>query len=145
MPRSEILLVGDEPANVVALKWLLHDSYPTARVELVDGFAAALDYLLGRGAHSGRDTQDQPQLVLLEVREEADAWLDFVEALRRSEASWVRVVALAPPRSPALLSRCYQAGVNSAVCKPATAPAFKRALQLTCDFWLGANETLPVT
>jgi two-component system response regulator len=145
MDDTDVLVVGIQGTSGSALMQLVRAACPGARLRFADGIAQAREFLLGLGAHCGRDTRTQPRLVLLEVREDGSPCQDFVDAVRHSdEAALVPVVALAQLCSAELLASCHEAGINSVVCRPRTTEGLVHALRLTCDFWLRTNEVIGI-
>ena len=68
MESKTILLVEDNPDDeALTLRALKRNNILNEVIVARDG-AEALDYLFARGAHSGRDTSKQPEVVLLDLK-----------------------------------------------------------------------------
>lgn len=101
----------------------------------------ALDYLFGKGAHSGRDTSVQPGLVLLDIKLPK---MDGMEVLRQIRADTrtrlLQVVMLSSSREEKDILNSYNLGANSYIRKPVSFEHFVEiAGHLGC-YWLSLNE-----
>jgi CheY-like chemotaxis protein len=106
----------------------------------------ALDYLLGTGAHSGRDLRQQPQVTLLDLKLPK---VDGLEVLRRLRADprtrLLPVVILTSSKEEDDRAKGYAFGANSYVRKPVDFNQFSEAVGQLGLYWLLLNETPPST
>jgi two-component system response regulator len=80
---AAILLVDDNPDDeALTLRALRRNNIFNEVVVARDG-AEALDYLFGEGRHAGRDTREQPCLILLDLKLQK---MDGLEVLKRMRA-----------------------------------------------------------
>jgi two-component system, response regulator len=104
----------------------------------------ALDYLLGTGAHSGRDTSVMPQVVLLDLKLPI---LDGLEVLKRMRADertkLLPVVILTSSVEDQDRIDGYGLGANSYVRKPVDFSQFLEAARQLGLYWLVLNEAPP--
>jgi CheY-like chemotaxis protein len=100
----------------------------------------ALDCLHQRGGFQKRAAGD-PVLVLLDLNMPK---LDGVEVLRQIKSDarfrYIPVVMFSSSRESTDLRRCYQAGANAYVVKPADFREFSEALERVGRFWVLLNE-----
>src|SRR5688572_2677208 len=83
MERKMILLVEDNPDDeALTLRAFKKNNIGNEIVVARDG-VEALDFLFGTGAYEGRDTNDMPELILLDLKLPR---LDGLEVLRRLRA-----------------------------------------------------------
>ena len=75
-----ILLVEDDPRDEALTLRALAMNIKDTEVAVVRDGAEALDFLLGTGAHAGRDTSVTPKVVLLDLKLPK---IDGLEVLRR--------------------------------------------------------------
>lgn len=146
MHRDLILLVednaDDEALTLRALRRL------GIRCEVVvarDG-VEALEWLFGTGAHAGRDTSVQPQLVLLDLSMPRLSGLQVLEAMQADPRTrLVPACVLTSSGEDVDVLRAYALGANSYVKKPVDFREFVEVIKRLGKFWLEVNETAPAT
>jgi two-component system, response regulator len=139
-----ILLVEDNPDDeTLTLRALKRHNIGNPVVVARDG-VEALDYLLGTGAHAGRDVRDLPQVMLLDLKLPR---LDGLEVLRRVRADErtrrLPVVILTSSREESDVVRGYDFGANSYVRKPVDFTEFLESVRQLGLYWLILNEAPP--
>lgn len=143
-PRS-ILLVEDNPSDIELTKRALAKSRITNPLVVVQDGQEALDYLFGTGPHQGRDTAQQPALVLLDINLPR---VDGLEVLRRIRAEpktrRMLVVILTSSKEEQDLAAGYERGVNSYIRKPVNFAQFVAAIEQLGLYWLILNESPPL-
>jgi two-component system, response regulator len=143
-PRS-ILLVEDNPSDIELTKRALAKSRITNPLVIAQDGQEALDYLFGTGAQEGRDTTQQPALILLDINLPK---VDGLEVLRRirAEAKTRRllVVILTSSKEEQDLAAGYERGVNSYIRKPVNFAQFVAAIEQLGLYWLILNESPPM-
>lgn len=141
MQRVSILLVDNDPADCALTLGALHAVCDPARIACATSAADALDWLLGRGAHEGRDARRQPRLVLLEPDLPGEGGLQLLTRMREDPLTQpVPVVVLTRSNDKAELDRCYRAGANSVVRKSADPQELGRKIWQLYEFWMNVNE-----
>ena len=83
MNQKTILLVEDNPDDEALTLWALKKNNILNEVVIARDGAEALDYLFGAGAYAGRDTRNQPAVILLDLKLPK---IDGLEVLRRIRA-----------------------------------------------------------
>ena len=68
MTTKTILLIEDSPSDIALTRRALTKSRIGNELIVVEDGQEALDYLLGSGQHAGRDTTEQPTLILLDIK-----------------------------------------------------------------------------
>jgi two-component system response regulator len=146
MPSSSrcILLVEDNRDDEeLTLRALARNNIGNKVVVVRDG-QEAVDWLEGTGAHAGRDVDDLPALVLLDLKLPK---LDGLEVLQRFRANprsaLVPVVILTSSKEDSDRIRGYQGGANSYVQKPVDFTQFVEAVRQLGLYWLVLNEPPP--
>ena len=144
MNDKVILLVEDNPDDeALTLRALRKNNIRNEVITARDG-ADALDYLFGAGEHAGRDTGDQPQVILLYLNLPK---LDGLEVLRRIRADartkLLPVVILTSSKEDQDLIRGYAQGANSYIRKPVDFEQFSEAVRQLGLYWLVLNEPPP--
>jgi|LauGreDrversion4_2_1035121.scaffolds.fasta_scaffold120111_2 two-component system response regulator len=147
MPSKQILLVEDSPElhELTCLAWAGGGGRDDDIVWARDGHQA-LEYLWAQGRHAGRDTREQPALVILDMHLPSLSGLQVLRQLREHPLTEViPVVMLTSSREPEDLRACYRSGANGYVAKPVAFAQYRRNVACLRDFWLGVNEPAPLS
>jgi two-component system response regulator len=135
-----ILLVEDNPDDQALTLYALRKNHIANHVVLAQDGAEALDYLLGTGAHTGRDPADTPTLILLDLKLPK---MDGIELLRRIRAnsltSRIPTVILTSSGEQKDILEGYGLGANSYVRKPVDFDEFVHAVTQLGLYWLVLN------
>ncbi len=144
MNNKNILLVEDNPDDeALTLRALNKNNIMNEVVVARDG-AEALDYLFCRNAHAGRDPENQPALILLDLKLPKVDGLDVLREIRANPATQLlRVVILTSSREEQDLINGYRLGANSYIRKPVDFGQFMEAVKQLGMYWLVLNETPP--
>ena len=140
--QLEILLVEDNRNDAeLTIRALKKRNLANNLVHVEDG-QAALDFLFGTGAHAGRDVQQQPKVVLLDLKLPK---LNGIEVLRRLRADertkLLPVVMLTSSREDLDVIETYKLGANSYIVKPVEFENFSEAVSSMGLYWLLLNES----
>jgi CheY-like chemotaxis protein len=136
-----ILLVDDNADDRELALRALHEVCDPARIACAEDGTDALDYLLARGAHAGRDVRKQPRLVILDLKLRQLHGIEVLKAIRADPATQsVPVVILTAAVDRADLDRCYAEGANSVVRKGVDYDEMRRKLRQVYEFWITVNE-----
>jgi two-component system response regulator len=139
-----ILLVEDNPDDeLLALRALRKNGIASEVVVARDG-VEALDYLFATGEYSGRDIEDAPQLVLLDLKLPKLDGLEVLRRLRSDERTrLLPVVILTSSKERQDMLDGYGLGANSYVRKPVNFERFVEAVEQLKLYWLVLNESPP--
>src|ERR1700733_5785403 len=108
-----------------------------------DGVEAA-GYLVGEGAHAGRDLGHAPQVVLVGPNLPRIGGLDVLRRIRTDERTkYQAVVVLTSSKEEEDILRSYSLGANSYVRKPVDFVEFGSAVKALGLFWLLLHESAP--
>ena len=90
----------------------------------------ALDYIRGEGAHAGRNTSQQPVLLLLDIKMPR---VDGIEVLRQiksdPQTALIPVIMLTTTDDPREIQRCYELGCSVYITKPVDYQGFVEAIK----------------
>lgn len=145
MTNQAILLVEDSPDDVVLTLRALQQANILNEVVVARDGVEALDYLLGTGAHAGRDTRILPAVVLLDLKLPKISGLEVLERLRGDERTQLLpIVILTSSKEEQDLISGYKLGANSYIRKPVDFNEFAAAVRQLGVYWLLLNEKPPV-
>ena len=144
MNDKMILLVEDNPDDEALTIRALQKNNIRNKVAIVRDGAEALDFLFCSGAYAGRDPNDVPQVILLDLKLPK---VDGLEVLRRIRADkrtlLLPVVVLTSSKEEQDLLESYKNGANSYVRKPVNFDQFVEAARQLGLYWLILNEAPP--
>jgi len=145
MDENVILLVEDNPDDeALTLRALKKNNIVNQVVVARDG-NEALDYMLGRGTYSGRDPNQIPQVVLLDLKLPKIDGLEVLRQLRADPRTKLTpVVILTSSNEEQDRFKGYNLGANSYVRKPVDFTKFIDAVRQLGLYWLVFNERPPV-
>jgi len=137
----EILLVEDNPADVELTLHAFKKHKLTNKIQVIRDGAEALEYLFGTGAHAGRDVNQVPKLVLLDLKLPK---VDGMEVLRRIRADprtrLIPVTILTASREERDIAEGYNLNVNSYIVKPVDFEQFTETARILGMYWLLLNQ-----
>jgi DNA-binding response OmpR family regulator len=139
-----ILLVEDNPDDeALARRALKKNGMDQGLVVARDG-VEALDYLHGTGSYEGRDTTEQPALVLLDLKLPRLNGLEVLKRLREDRRTrLLPVVLLTSSDDEKDRIDGYDLGANSYVRKPLDFGEFTEAVRQLGQYWLKTNLAPP--
>jgi two-component system, response regulator len=141
MILKSILLVEDNPDDEELTRLALEKNNIANTVYIARDGAQALDYLFCRGPHSGRDPNDLPTVVLLDLKLPKVDGLEVLKQLRANEHTrLVPVVILTSSKEEQDLANGYRLGANSYIRKPVDFDQFVEAVRQLGLYWLVLNE-----
>ena len=136
-----IILVEDNPEDVeLTLRAFKKNNIANHIVVLRDG-EEVLDYLFVRGKFRRRPAQQQPKLILLDLKLPKVSGLEVLQAIKADKAlSMIPVVVLTSSREEVDLIRSYRLGVNSYIVKPVDFDQFMDVVRELGLYWLMLNQ-----
>jgi two-component system, response regulator len=139
-----ILLVednaGDEELTLRALK----KSNIANKVIVTRDGSEALDYLFARGAYAGRDTREQPQVILLDLNLPKMSGLEVLRAIRSDDRTkLLPVVILTSSNEDRDRLGTYASGANSYIVKPVDFTQFAESVRQLGMYWMVLNQRAP--
>jgi two-component system response regulator len=144
MNDKMILLVEDNPDDEALTIRALQKNNIRNKVAIVRDGAEALDFLFCSGAYAGRDPNDVPQVVLLDLKLPKVDGLEVLRRIRANErTSLLPVVVLTSSKEEQDLLESYKNGANSYVRKPVNFDQFVEAARQLGLYWLILNEAPP--
>jgi len=139
----EILLVEDNLRDAeLTIRALKKNNLANNLYHVEDG-VEALDFLFGRGKYSGRDMDDMPKVVLLDLKLPRINGLEVLHAMKSDQRTQtIPVVIITSSAEDPDIQAAYQLGVNSYVLKPVQFESFMEAMLNVGGYWLKVNHPL---
>jgi two-component system, response regulator len=138
--RSGILLVEDDANDEFLTCRVLRKEAQLTDVTVARDGAEALDYLFARGAYAGRDAEELPLVILLDLNLPKIGGLDVLKAIRADERTrLVPVVIMSSSSEEGDRLVGYQNGANSYVVKPVLVDQFSEVVKQLGLYWLVVN------
>lgn len=139
---TTILLVEDNPDDEALTMRAFKKSHLANDVVVARDGVEALDYIFGTGAYEGRDVNEKPHLILLDLKLPRLDGMDVLKRIRSDErVNMIPIVVLTSSREQEDLMRSYSLGANSYIRKPVDFNQFVQAVQQLGLYWLVLNES----
>ena len=137
----EILLVEDNPRDAeLTIRALKRKNLANNLYHVEDG-VEALDFLFGRGTYSGRDMNEPPKVVLLDLKLPRINGLEVLSTLKSDERTrTIPVVIITSSAEDPDVKKAYELGANSYVIKPVQFDSFIEAMAKIGIYWLMVNH-----
>lgn len=144
MQKHYLVLVEDRPDDIdLTLRALKKNNIVNEIVVLHDG-TEALDYFFATGKYAGRNLDERPAVILLDIKLPKVDGLEVLKRLRANEQTkLIPVVILTSSKEERDVINGYQLGCNSYVRKPVTFEEFSEAVRNLGLYWLLLNEPFP--
>jgi two-component system response regulator len=136
-----ILLVEDNPNDMELALHALKKNNLTNHIEIARDGEEALDYIFGTGTHEGRNIDETPRVILLDLKLPK---VDGLEVLKRIKSDlrtrFIPVVILTSSTEERDIVESYDLGVNSYITKPVDFEQFTEAVRQLGMYWLLLNK-----
>jgi len=131
---KEILVIEDSMADAKMVLWALDkNKRGKSVVNLMDG-VQAITYLKNRGERR------KPDLILLDLNmPKKNGWEVLAECKADAALRSIPIVVFTTSQAPQDVRRCYELGANSFITKPFDLDAFKQAIEVIENYWLGLS------
>jgi len=142
--KKTILLVEDNPSDIDLTKRAFAREHINNEIVVAEDGQEALEYLFATGKYAGRDSNDQPVLVLLDLKLPKIEGLEVLRQIRANPLTHRQlVIILTSSKEEQDLATSYDLGVNSYIRKPVDFNQFAEAIKMLGLYWLVINEPPP--
>ncbi|MEP6683210.1 MAG: response regulator [Parafilimonas sp.] len=138
----QILLVEDNKADaMLTMRALKKHNLANNVIHLIDG-AQALDYIFGTGEYEGRNIDNKPRVIFLDLKMPKIDGLEVLRIIKRDERTkLIPVVMMTSSKEEADIVESHKLGVNSYVVKPVGFDNFSKIIADLGFYWLVINNT----
>ncbi len=144
MTNKMILLVEDNPDDEALTLRAFEKNNMTNEVVVAHDGAEAIEWLFAEGAHSDRDPDDHPEVVLLDLKLPKVDGLEVLRRIRENERTkLLPVIILTTSEEESDRLAGYSLGANSYIRKPVDFSQFIEAVRQLGLYWLVLNESPP--
>lgn len=137
----EILLVEDNPNDAeLAVRALKKQNLGNNLIHVEDG-AEALDFIYGAGKYTGRNTNNVPRVILLDLKLPKVGGIEVLEKVKSDpKTKMIPVVVLTSSAEDPDIKRCYELGANSYIVKPVQFDNFAKTIANLGLYWVVVNK-----
>ena len=144
MDKATILLIEDNPDDVELTLHAFQKNRMANEVVVAGDGAEGLDYLFGSGKYAGRNTDDAPALILLDLQLPKIGGLEVLRKVREDERTKrIPVVILTTSDEEDDIVNGYNGGANSYMRKPVDFTEFMNAVKQLEVYWMVLNIPPP--
>ena len=137
----EILLVEDNPNDAELTLRSLRKNNVSNRIHVVRDGAEALEFIFGKGAYNGRNLNDGPRVILLDLKLPKVDGLEVLRQIKNDQhARRIPVVVLTSSKEEKDIVESYKLGVNSYIVKPVDFAQFTDAVRQLGLYWVLLNQ-----
>lgn len=137
----EILLVEDNEDDAALIMRSLKKHNLTNQLVHVNDGAKALDFLFARGPYEGREINDVPKVVLLDLKMPKVDGLQVLREIRADERTrLIPIIIMTSSKEEKDIITSYKLGVNSYIVKPVEFENFAKAVAEVGLYWLMLNQ-----
>jgi two-component system response regulator len=145
MKDKIILLVEDSQDDEELTLRALKQNHILNRVIVVHDGVEAMAYLNAKEQYQGRDPEDLPQLILLDLKLPKMSGLDVLKQVRENNLTQlIPVVIMTSSSEEEDILTSYRLGANSYIRKPVEFAKFTKAVQQLGLYWLVINQSPPL-
>lgn len=137
----EILLIEDNEHDAeMTIRALKKNRITNGVVHLKDG-AQALDFLFGTGEFAGRNINEKPKVILLDLKMPKVDGIEVLQQIKSNELTRkIPVVVLTSSKENPDIDKCYALGANSYIVKPVDFNGFMEAISHSGLYWVMLNH-----
>lgn len=139
---ADILLVEDNVNDAdLTIRALRKNNISHKLVHLKDG-EQALDFIFCKGDFAGRDANELPKLIILDLKMPKVDGLEVLRRIKSDEHTKVIPVAiLSSSNQYKDILDCYRHGANSYIVKPVEFEGFVKVISNLGSYWMFLNQT----
>ena len=137
----EILIVEDNQEDAeLTMRALKKNHLANKIVHLLDG-AEALDFIYGQGNYEGRNINQLPRVILIDLKMPKVSGLEVLKAFKSDpRIKAIPIVILTSSAEDPDIKEAYELGANSYIVKPVDFNVFFKTVAELGLYWLVVNK-----
>ena len=137
----EILLIEDSEHDAeMTIRALKRNKITNGVIHLKNG-VEALEFLFGTGEFAGRDVNEKPKVILLDLKMPKMDGLEVLQNIKANDLTKnIPVVVLTSSKENPDIQKCYALGANSYIVKPVDFSGFMDAVSHSGMYWVMLNQ-----
>jgi two-component system, response regulator len=138
----DILLVEDNKSDaMLTIRTLQKHKLANNLVHLIDG-AQALDFIYGKGEYIGRNIENRPKVIFLDIKMPKVSGLEVLRIIKSDERTrLIPVVMMTSSKEEKDIMESHKLGVNSYVVKPVEYENLAKIVAELGIYWVQVNNT----
>lgn len=135
--HSTILIVDDQPNDLVFIENSFRAIGVTDPIHLVHDGQEAISYMMGEGKYSDRSKYAYPTFITIDLKMPGADGFAVLEHLKNNPA-WaiIPTVILTSSRDPDDIKKAYMLGASSYHVKPDSLEDLRQLLKVLHDYWM---------
>ncbi len=144
MDQSTILLIEDNPDDVELTLHAFQKNNMANEIVVAGDGAEGLDYLFGTGKYAGRDAEEPPDLILLDLQLPKLGGMEVLRKVREdARTKRIPVVIMTTSDEEEDIVNGYNGGANSYLRKPVDFTEFINTVKQLEMYWMVLNTPPP--
>ncbi len=137
----DIIVVEDNPNDAELMVRSLKKNKLADKLIVLEDGEQALDYIFCKGKYKGRNFDDLPKVIFLDLKLPKVHGLEVLKQLKSNkQTKKIPVVIVTSSREDPDIKAAYELGANSYVVKPVDFTKFKETINQLGLYWLIVNE-----
>jgi len=139
--KVDIILIEDNAHDIeLTLRAMKKNSILNGLLHFQNG-EEALDYIFATGKHAGRNMNDVPKVILLDLKMPTISGLEVLKRIKSDDRTKIiPVVLLTASNQDKDITEGYKLGANSYIVKPVGFENFVKAVSDLGLYWLLVNQ-----
>lgn len=131
---ARILIVDDDDLDLMFIRRALENVFDNAVIATKTSGEDALS-----SVRTARQDTDRPELIMLDLNMPGMPGMEVLDNLKRDrELCHVPVIICSTTTDPTEVRKCYEAGANAFMSKPASVDGYNHMVKCLRDFWFDA-------
>jgi CheY-like chemotaxis protein len=138
---TDVLLIEDNPLDVELTLHAFEKYHLPQRIQVIRDGVSALEFFHCTGQFAGRPSEDNPKLILLDLKLPLiDGHYVLRQIMSDPKSRMIPLVVLSSSRESRDIYSTYKLGINSYVVKPVNSDIYIDTIRTIATYWLALNQ-----